>query len=90
MTTATIVLEVPQEFAADMANLGQVAVAEILMRGMRDWKMEHALRRYIQGGMSFQAAAELAGVPGSELALAAFALGIEPPFSEETLAEELA
>lgn len=90
MTTATFVLEVPQEFAADLATLGKVAVTEILMRGMRDWKMEHALRRYALGGMSFQTAAEEAGVSASELALAAYALGLEPPFSEETLAEKLA
>lgn len=90
MTTATFVLEVPQELAADIATLGKVAVTEILMRGMRDWKIEHALRRYALGGMSFQAAAQQAEVSASELALAAFALGMEPPFSEETLAEELA
>lgn len=41
---------------------------------MRDWKIERALRRYAQGGMSFQAAAQQAGVSMADLAFHAYAL----------------
>jgi hypothetical protein len=39
--------------------------------------------------MSFGAAAQLAGVSQSELARQAYVRGMEPPFSEKMLTEEL-
>ena len=48
-----------------------------------------ALDQYARGGISFGAAAEQAGVSQSELARHAYARGMEPPFSAETLAEDL-
>ena len=62
---------------------------EILERGLRALKIECALERYARGGISFGAAAQQAGVSQSELARHAYARGMEPPFSAETLAEEL-
>jgi len=47
------------------------------------------LERYARGGMSFGAAAQQAGVTQSELSRYAYARGMEPPCSAETLAEEL-
>jgi hypothetical protein len=39
--------------------------------------------------MSFSAAARMAGIHQSDLARHAYARGMQPPFSEQTLAEEL-
>ena len=52
-------------------------------------KVERALERYARGGMSFGAAALRAGVSQADLSRFAYARGMEPPFSAETLAEEL-
>ena len=52
-------------------------------------KIDRALSLYRRGGMSFGAAAERAGIPQAELARHAYARGLEPPFSPETLSEEL-
>ena len=62
---------------------------EILERGLRELKIERALKRYARGGMSFGAAAQQAGLSQSELARHAYARGMEPPFSAETVVEEL-
>lgn len=88
MTVVT--LELPPELAETMRELEQITLTEILERGVRDWKIERALRRYAQGGMSFQAAAQQAGVSLSALSLQAYARGMQPPASDQTLAEELA
>ena len=44
--------------------------------------------QYDRGGILFGAAAHQAGIPQSELTRHAYARGMEPPFSAETLAEE--
>jgi len=64
-------------------------LVELLARGLRDFRVERALERYARGGMSFGAAARQAGVSQDDLARCAYARGLEPPASEETLAEEL-
>lgn len=62
---------------------------DLLERGLRELKIERALERYVDGGISFAAAAQQAGVSRSELARRAYARGMELSFSAETLAEEL-
>ena len=51
-------------------------------------QVNRALDLYAIGELSFEAAAELSGVSRSELARHAYKRGMEPPFSETTLAEE--
>jgi hypothetical protein len=53
-------------------------------------KIDQALDQYSRGGLSFGAAAERAGISRSDLARHAYARGMEPPFSSDSLAEELA
>lgn len=83
-------LTLPDSLARELDEASQAFYVEVLERGLRDLKIEQALDRYAQGGMSFAAAARQAGVSSSELARQAYARGMEPPFSAETLAEELA
>jgi hypothetical protein len=58
-------------------------------RELREFEIERAPDRYAMGGISSGAAARQAGVSRSEFARHAYAPDTEPPFSAETLAEEL-
>jgi len=60
-----------------------------LSRGLLEIKIDQALDQYARGRLSFGAAAEQAGVSRSDLARHAYARGLRPPSSSETLAEEL-
>jgi predicted HTH domain antitoxin len=57
--------------------------------GSKEERLERALTLFVGGGLTFGAAAELAGITISELAVAAYARGLEPRYSPETVAEEL-
>lgn len=85
MSVETLTLALPSSLAEELAS----ATQELLERGLREMRIERALERYSRGGMSFGAAAREAGISQSELAGQAYARGMEPPFSPETLAEAL-
>jgi hypothetical protein len=84
-----VVVELPSRLAAELASANQALITDLLQRGLRDLHVEQALDRYQQGGMSFAAAAEHAGVSVPELARAAYVRHIEPPFDQDMVAEEL-
>jgi len=84
-----LTLTVPDSLARELDSAGEGLLIDLLERGLRAFKIEQALDRYARGGISFGAAARQAGVSQSELARHAYARGVEPPFSSETLAEEL-
>lgn len=89
MSTKALTLTVPVSLAQELDSASQGFLVEILERGLHELKIERALERYARGGISFGAAAHHVGVSQSELARHAYAHGMEPPFSAETLAEEL-
>jgi predicted HTH domain antitoxin len=89
MSTESLTLTVPDSLARELDSIGEGLLIDLLERGLREFKIEQALDRYARGGISFGAAAHQAGVSRSELARHASAHGMEPPFSTETLAEEL-
>lgn len=82
-------LAIPDALADDLESASHDYLLELLERGLREVKIDRALELYGRGGMSFGAAAERAGVPISDLARAAYARGLQPPSSSETLREEL-
>jgi predicted HTH domain antitoxin len=84
-----LTVEITSPLAEELAAANQDLLADLLRRGLRDLRIEQALARYQQGGMSFGAAAELAGVTQAELARQAYVRGVEPPFDEAMLEEEL-
>lgn len=86
----TITLQLPVDLVRELATAEQSLAADLLQRGLRDLRLEQALSRYREGNISFGAAAVLAGLSQSDFAMQAYAHGFEPPFSDETLAEELA
>jgi predicted HTH domain antitoxin len=89
MSTESITLAVPDSLARELDSVGEGLLVDLLERGLREFKIDQALDRYARGGISFGAAARQAGVSQSEFARQAYARGMEPPFSAETLAEEL-
>jgi hypothetical protein len=84
-----LVLEVPTNLAHELGDANQELLADLLRRGLRDLRIEQALEHYKQGGISFAAAAEQAGVTQPELARAPYVRAIEPPFDEAMVEEEL-
>jgi predicted HTH domain antitoxin len=89
MAKESITLELPATLAQELSAAGQEFVIDLLERGLRELKTERALERYSRGKISFGAAAQEAGISRSELARYAYARGVEPIFSGETLKEEL-
>ena len=88
MTDEALTLTLPAPLAQELRAATQDFLVDLLARGLREVKVERALERYARGGMSFGAAAQLAGVPQRDLARYAYARGLEPPTSLQTLAEE--
>ena len=70
-----VTITIPSELAQELDSTGQELLVEILERGLRQLKIERVLDRYARGGISFGAAAHLAGVSQSELARHAYARG---------------
>ncbi|MEW6367175.1 MAG: hypothetical protein AB1714_21300 [Acidobacteriota bacterium] len=89
MPTEMLTLAIPPSLAKELDTASQELLVELLERGLREMKIDRALNQYARGGMSFGAAAHQAGVSQSELARHAYARGMEPPTSIETLREEL-
>jgi len=89
MSTQPLTLTISDSLARELDSVGEGLLIDLLERGLREFKVEQALDRYARGGISFGAAAYQAGVSQSELARHAYSRGMEPPFSAETLAEEL-
>jgi hypothetical protein len=89
MPTEVCTLNIPDFLARELKTANQQFLIELLERGLQALKIERALEQYARGGISFGAAASQAGISQSELARHAYARGMEPSFSAETLAEEL-
>ena len=89
MAAETLTITLPAPLARDLGSATQEFLAELIERGLREVRVERALERYARGGMSFGAAAQQAGVTQSEMSRYAYARGMEPLSSAETLAEEL-
>lgn len=89
MSNEELTITIPAALAQELDSTNQEFLIEVLERGLCALRIERVLDRYARGGISFGAAAHQAGVSQSELARHAYARGMEPPFSAETLAEEL-
>lgn len=82
-------VEVSEDLLKDIPLQDEAMIRQIFELGLTQLKVELALRRYREGGMSLGYAARLAGVPKREMILQARARGIMPRFSEQTVWEEL-
>jgi predicted HTH domain antitoxin len=88
MTSLTV--QLPDRLAKELSDASQEFIAEMLELGLHTRRVEQALAQYARGKMTLGAAAHLAGITEGEMARHAYARGLEPRFSDETLAEELA
>ncbi len=84
-----LVIELPDDVARQFKPY-QDRLSEMVLLGLSQLKAQEALLLYAQGVVSFARAAELAGLSRAELIRHARGLGIEPRWSQQMLAEELA
>jgi predicted HTH domain antitoxin len=84
-----ITVEVSEDLLPEIPLHDQAMVRQIFELGLTQLKIEIALRRYREGGISLGYAARLAGIPKREMILQARARGMMPRFSEQTVREEL-
>lgn len=85
----TLVIEVPDDLKTEVEQYRD-RLREIFMLGLREIKVQEALLLYRRGVVSFARAAELAGLTREDMIRHAHAAGIQPRWSEEMVAEELA
>jgi hypothetical protein len=89
MAPEAVTLHLPDGLAQELKSANEDFLVEVIERGLKSMKIDRALEQYARGGVSFGAAAYQAGLSQSELARHAYARGMEPPFRDDTLAEEL-
>ena len=90
MAMTNLTVQVTDRLAQELTSASQDFIAEMLELGLRTRRIEQALAQYAHGHITLGTAAQLAGVPEGDLARHAYARGLEPRFSADTLAEELA
>ncbi len=62
MASYHLALDLPPDLSAALEQANQELVVELLERGLRDQRIERALERYAEGGVSFGATARAAGL----------------------------
>lgn len=62
MATRAVTLSLPEALANELSALDEEVLNVLLARGLRQWRIEQALRRYTERELTFAAAAEYAGV----------------------------
>jgi uncharacterized protein (DUF433 family)/predicted HTH domain antitoxin len=82
-------VEVPEEWLQDLEGDRSTVMREIVRLGVYQLRVRRALEMYQTGAGSFGYVAEKAGLSKRDLVREARARGIEPPFDEQTVHEEL-
>jgi predicted HTH domain antitoxin len=85
----TVTLEIPEQWLRDLDLDQATVIREIVQLGIYQFKVRRALDMYQAGVGSLGYVAEKAGLPKRDLIREARARGIEPPFDEQTVREEL-
>jgi predicted HTH domain antitoxin len=82
-------VEIPEAWLRDLDWDQATVMREIIQLGINQLKIRHALELYQAGAGSLGYVAELLGLSKRDLIREARARGIEPPFDEQTVREEL-
>lgn len=90
MIMKRVQIEIPEDLAEALESKDPRYISQLLAVGLRQLKMEEALALIKNGDASIGYAAEFAGVHIDEMIRFAYAHGLKPDFSEETIKEELA
>lgn len=89
MTQMTVTLTLADPLADELRQASQELLAELLDRGLRERKIDRVLAVYARSEMSFGAAAEELDMAYDELARVAYARGLAPHWTENTIEEEM-
>ena len=89
MKNKTIQLEIPETWLQDFDPDQSTMLHEVIRLGIYQLKVQEALEIYKAGHGSIGYAAEKAGVSKRDLVREARSRGIEPPFDQEMVQEEL-
>ena len=84
----TITLQLP-DYLAETLPVEDSSVCEILKLGLKQFRIERAIKRYKKGGVSLAKAAELAGISIREMIPIAYAHGLEPKYDESLVESEI-
>jgi predicted HTH domain antitoxin len=84
-----VTVKIPEQWIQDLDWHEGAVVQEILQLGTYQYKVRRALEMYRAGAGSLGYVAEQAGLSKRDLIREARARGIEPPFDEQTVREEL-
>ncbi len=84
-----VIVEISGEFA-EQFDPYRDRLEELLILGLRQIKIHESLLFYSRGLVSFARAAELAGLPLTDMVQQAQAFGVKPRWSERMVQEELA
>ncbi len=74
-------LQLP-DYLAETLPVEDSSVCEILKLGLKQFRIERAIKRYKRGGASLAKVAELAGISIREMIPIAYAHGLEPKCDE--------
>jgi hypothetical protein len=91
----TISVEVDEEFARALETIEQpyldrpTLIKTLLFSGLKQYRIELALRKYLEGEVSTWKAAEIAGVSLRKMNKILQEKGVEMHYSEESLKEDL-
>ncbi|RLG28486.1 antitoxin [Methanosarcinales archaeon] len=80
-TIKTVTLRLP-DYLAETLPAEESSLCEILKLGLKQFRIEWAIKRYKKGGVSLAKDAELAGVSIREMISIAYAHGLEPRYDE--------
>ena len=90
-----ISVEVDEEFAKALETIEQpyldrpTLIKTLLFSGLKQYRIELALRKYLEGEVSMWKAAEIAGVSLRKMNKILQEKGVEMHYSEESLKEDL-
>ena len=89
MASTTLTIELTQELSDALADASSEMVVELLELGLRERRIDRALRRFAEGHISFGAAAEMAQLSHSDFSRHAYAFGLQPLTGRQMMAEEV-
>jgi len=91
----SIAVEVDEEFVKALEEIEQpyldrpTLIKNILLSGLKQYRIELAIRKYLEGEVSTWKAAEIAGVSLRKMTKVLQEKGVEMHYSEKSLKEDL-
>lgn len=89
MTQGVVTLEIPERWVQGLDWAQAATLQEVIQLGIYQLKVRRALEMYQAGADSLGYVAEKVGLSKRDLIREARTRGIEPPFDEHTVREEL-